>query len=173
MSWPRVSAAWPSGVAVRCQPLTKSLDSSDAVLAPLPGLNIMQCRRRAGCKCSSPPRSCLAINSLQLTLAVRDRALGVLGPRAVVGEHVDYQEVGDRGRRFLAGGSDTRGGKRALARLREHRILRIRRPNRGGIVGVQRVGQIAARARQPLLEVFLLQHEGNEGFRCVWIFGEA
>src|ERR1700730_13130114 len=56
----------------------------------------------------------LAIDALQLPLAIRDRALGILGARAVVGEHVNHQEVGDRGRRLLAGGADA-GSARLLA----------------------------------------------------------
>ena len=35
------------------------------------------------------------------------------------------------------------------------------------------MGQIAPRARQPLLEVFLFQHEGDEGLCCVRVFGEV
>src|SRR6476620_3038872 len=71
----------------------------------------------------------LAIDALQLPLAVRDRALGVLGARAVVGEHIDHQEVGDRGGRLLAGGADAGSRKRALAGLAEHLVLRVCGPH--------------------------------------------
>src|SRR5258707_15494314 len=76
----------------------------------------------------------LAIDALQLPLAVRDRALGVLGAGAVVGEHVDHQAVGDRGRRLLPGGADAGSGKRALAGLAEHLVLRVGGPHWGGVI---------------------------------------
>ena len=57
-----------------------------------------------------------AIDALQLPLGFRDGGLGILGAGAVVGEHVDHDEVGDRGRRLLAGRADARRRQRALAR---------------------------------------------------------
>src|SRR5689334_23812982 len=48
-----------------------------------------------------------AIDALQLPLGFRDGGLGVLRTGAVVREHVDHDEVGDRGRRLFAGVADT------------------------------------------------------------------
>src|SRR5262249_3231689 len=47
-------------------------------------------------------RRALAIDALQLPLAGTDRAFDVVAPGAVVGEHVDHQEVRDRGRGLFA-----------------------------------------------------------------------
>src|ERR1700753_165171 len=62
-----------------------------------------------------------AVDSFQWPLGFRDRALGILGAGAVIGEHVDHDEVGDRGRRLLAGRADAGGRQRALGGLSEHR----------------------------------------------------
>src|SRR5450631_1828752 len=78
-----------------------------------------------------PPASLsLAIDTLQLPFGNRDRALGIVASGAEVGEHVDHQEVGDRGRGLLPGSADAGGRKRALASLAEHRVLRISGPHR-------------------------------------------
>src|SRR4051795_10856479 len=82
----------------------------------------------------SPPDLSLTIDALQLPLAIGDRALGVLGARAVVGEHVDHQEVGDRGRRLLARRTNTGSRERALAGLSENGVLRICSPHCRGII---------------------------------------
>src|ERR1043166_2815185 len=71
-----------------------------------------------------------AIDALQLPLRHRDRALGVFAAGAVIVEHVDHQEVGDRGCRFLADLADAGCRQRALARLLEHGVLRIGGPHR-------------------------------------------
>src|SRR5262245_41221768 len=71
-----------------------------------------------------------AIDALQLPLGFHNGALRVLGASAVVGEHVDHDEVGDRGRRLLADMADAGGRKRALGGLRERLVLRICRPDR-------------------------------------------
>src|SRR5450759_1416122 len=92
---------------------------------------------RSACNLLQPARLYSTIDALQLPLGNRDRALGVLAAGAVVRNHVDHQEVGDRGRRLLAGRADAGSGKRALAGLAEHLILRIRRPHRRGIIGVE------------------------------------
>src|SRR5690242_19708717 len=47
-------------------------------------------------------RALRAIDALERPLGVRDRALHVIAAGAVVGEHVDDDEVGDRARRLLA-----------------------------------------------------------------------
>src|SRR5215475_7349316 len=60
------------------------------------------------------PRHLLAIDALQLPLGFGDGALGVLGAGAVVGEHVDHDEVRDRLRRLFADRSDPGGWQRAL-----------------------------------------------------------
>src|SRR5580704_4765036 len=115
MPWPRGSAPWRWEGAVRCQPLTKSLCNSDAVVAGA-GVRISgRGGNRAARKLiAGRPIVVLAIDALQLSLAVRNRTLGVLGAGAVIGEHVDHQEVGDRGRGLLAGGADARRRQRAL-----------------------------------------------------------
>src|SRR3954470_12344579 len=82
-----------------------------------------------------PARLYSTIDALQLPLAVRDRTLGVLGARAVVGEHVDHQEVGDRGRGLLGGRTNTGSGERALAGLTENGVLRICSPHRRRVIG--------------------------------------
>ena len=61
---------------------------------------------RAASLPAARPILLLAIDTLQLSLGNRDRALGILRAGAVVGEHVDHQEVGDRRRRLLAGGAN-------------------------------------------------------------------
>src|SRR6267154_1725884 len=61
----------------------------------------------------APVRS--AIDSLQLPFGFRHGGLGVLGAGAVVGEHVDHDEVCNRGCRLFAGRADSRGRQRALA----------------------------------------------------------
>src|SRR4030081_3324332 len=84
----------------------------------------------AGCKLiAARPIVLLAIDPLQLPLAVGDCALCVLCARAVGCEHVDHEEVGDCGCSLLAGRADAGSGKRALASLAEHPVLRIRRPH--------------------------------------------
>src|SRR6266702_4639864 len=93
-----------------------------------------------------PLRFSLAIDALQLTLGFRDRGLGILGAGAVVGEHVDHQEVGDRGCRLLARRTDAGRGKRALAGLSEYGVLWIRGPDRRVVIGVERVREIPAGA---------------------------
>src|SRR4051794_23291501 len=56
---------------------------------------------------NGPPASSMsAIDALQLPFRDRDRAGGGLAAGAVVGEHVDHQEVGDRSCRLLAGLAD-------------------------------------------------------------------
>src|SRR3984957_334864 len=107
MPWPRGSASWRCGFAVRCQPLTKSLCNSDAVFTGACGRISGRGGDRAVRKLiAGRPIVVLAIDALQLPLAVRNRTLGVLGAGAVIGEHVDHQEVGDRGRGLLAGGAN-------------------------------------------------------------------
>src|SRR5471032_322097 len=69
-----------------------------------------------------------AIDALQLPLGNRDGALGVFAAGAVVGEHVDDEEVGDRGCRLLADLADAGRGQRTFARLLEHRVLRVGGP---------------------------------------------
>src|SRR5437763_17111150 len=114
---------------------------------PVHGLKTSGNAEMAGLRPDRSPSDCsLSIDALQLPLAIRDRALGVLGARAVVGKHVDDQEVGDRGRRLLAGRTNTGSGERALAGLSEIGVLRICSPHRRGVIGVQGVGQIAPRA---------------------------
>src|SRR5712672_4153530 len=112
--------------------------------------------------CLQPARLYSAINALQLPLGNRDRTLGVFAAGAVVGEHVDDEEVGDRGRRLLAGRADAGSGKRTLTGVTEHFVLRIGLPHRSRVVAFERVGEITPRTRQPLVVVFLLQHEGDE-----------
>src|SRR5450631_2711980 len=97
---------------------------------------------------SQPARSYSTIDALQLPLGNRDRAWGSLAAGAVVGEHVDHQEVGNRGRGLLSGRADAGSGQRALAGLAEHLVLRIGGPHRRGIIGIERVGEITARTRQ-------------------------
>src|SRR4051812_40171594 len=84
---------------------------------------------RAGRNSMRPAPSSSTINALQLPFGNGDRALGVVASAAVVGEHVDHQEVGDRGRRLLAGRADAGSRQRALAGLAEHLVLRIGGPD--------------------------------------------
>src|SRR5258707_14382938 len=107
LSWSHVVASRICGLAVRgcsaMSAMTKSLESSDAVFIHGRGRRSGHVVDRAGCnQLVARPIARSAIDALQLPLAVRDRTLGVLGARAVVGEHVDHQEVGDRGCRLLA-----------------------------------------------------------------------
>src|SRR5450759_3762515 len=88
---------------------------------------------------SQPARLYSTIDALQLPLGNRDRSLGVLAAGAVVRKHVDHQEVGDRGRRLLAGRADAGSGKRALAGLAEHLILRIGSPHRRSVISIERM----------------------------------
>src|ERR1700716_700015 len=128
MWWPRVSAPWPSGVAGRCQPLTKSLKASDAVFTATRSRLSRNVVEWAG-RNLQPARLYSTIDALQLPLGNRNRAGGRLAAGAVVGEHVDHQEVGDRGRRLLARCADARRGKRAFAGLAEHCVLRVGGPH--------------------------------------------
>src|SRR5882757_5992949 len=120
-----------------------------------------------------PATASASIDALQLPLGILHRGLGILRAGAIIGEHVDHDEVGDRGRRLLAGRADAGGRQRTLRGLPEHGVLRIGRPDGRGVIGVERMGQVTPRARQPLLEILLLQHERDEGFRGVWIFAEV
>src|SRR6185437_2646071 len=60
----------------------------------------------------APLRS--AIDSLQLPFGVRDRALGILAAGAVIGEHIDHDEVRDRGRGLFTGRADAEAGSARL-----------------------------------------------------------
>src|SRR6185437_6748576 len=60
-----------------------------------------------------------AIDTLELPLGVRHGGLGVLRARAIVGEHVDDDEVADRGRRPLVRRADAGSRQRALRSVRE------------------------------------------------------
>ena len=109
-------------VRAQSQPLTKSRK-----VTPMPsrrsyGELSSDARRRAAMLAAPGLHS--AIDALQLPFGNRDRALGVLAAGAEVREHIDHQEVGDRGRRLFAGLADAGGRKRALAGLAEHRVLR-------------------------------------------------
>ena len=84
--------------------------------------------------------SCLAINPLQLPLRDRDGALGVFASGAVVGEHIDDQEVGDRGRRLFARMADAGSRQRTLAGVAEYFVLRVSRPDRRLVVGFEACG---------------------------------
>src|SRR3990170_3519036 len=146
---PRGSAAWRLWVALRCQPLTESRIKigKRAVFTRMKASTQeaeRHCSRRVagrtGGSCLPPVRLLLAIDALQLALGNRDRALGVFTAGAVVGEHVDHQEVRDGRRRLFADLADARGRQRALAGLAEHLVLRVRGPNRRVVVGVERVG---------------------------------
>ena len=63
----------------------------------------MPCRGSGGLHPAAARPIVSTIDALQLPLGNRDGALGVFAAGAIVGEHVDHQEVGDRGRRLLAG----------------------------------------------------------------------
>src|ERR1700716_823751 len=60
-----------------------------------------------------------AIDALQLPFGFRHGGLAVLGARAEVGEHVDHDEVGDRGCRLLTRRTDARGRQGAFGGLTE------------------------------------------------------
>src|SRR3954471_4077270 len=101
---------------------------------PVHGVKHQAMPKWAGCDQIAARPFVLTIDALQLPLAIGDRALGVLGARAVVGEHVDQQEVGDRGRRLLAGRTNTGSRERSLAGLSENGVLRICSPRRRGVI---------------------------------------
>src|SRR5262245_38847763 len=63
------------------------------------------------------------IQTYRLPLGDLDRTFCVLAPGADIGEHVEDDEVGKRGRRLLADRTETAGGQGALGRLAKHRVL--------------------------------------------------
>src|SRR6476469_8045674 len=96
---------------------------------------------------------CSAIDTLQLPLGNRDRTLRVLAPGAVVGEHVDDDEVGDRGRRLLADRTEPACGACARGDVAERRGLRIGGPYRVLVVSVEAVRQVTLGRLDPRVEV--------------------
>src|ERR1700726_4479414 len=63
------------------------------------------------------------INSPQLPVRDRDRILGVLTPGAIGGEHVEHDEVGDRGGGLLPDRTEPASGERALGGVAERRAF--------------------------------------------------
>src|SRR5258708_7832463 len=135
---------------MRRNPLIRAMPSLPADAAEYSAISSIG---RAALLSAARPIVVLAIDALQLALALRNRGLGILGAGAVVGEHVDHQEVGDRGRRLFAGRADAGSRKRALRGLSENGVLRVRGPHRRRVVGVERMGEIAPCAGQPLLKI--------------------
>src|SRR4051794_11371803 len=62
-------------------------------------------------------RSSSAIKPLGRTLGQRDGALYVFSAGGVVGKHVDYEEIGDRGGGLLAERAEARRRQRALGHV--------------------------------------------------------
>src|SRR3981189_1581151 len=95
LSWSHAVASRISRLAVRgCRAMsamTKSLDTSDAVVTGARGRIFRHLGRAGGPTVVPRPRPIvlLAIDALQLPLALRHRGLGILGAGAVIGEHVD------------------------------------------------------------------------------------
>src|SRR5262245_52483986 len=115
-------------------------------------------RRWAG-GAAPPALMPLAIDPGELALRDLYRILDVLAAGAIVGEHVEQDEVGNRGGRFLADRAEATGRQRALGCLAEHRALGVAGPYRVGVIGIERVGQIADRRFEPLVEIVRLQDE--------------
>src|SRR5690349_10826179 len=63
----------------------------------------------------------LPVNPLQLPLRDGNRAFHVLAAGAVVGEHVENDEICDGGRGFLADRTQSAGGERAFGGIAERR----------------------------------------------------
>ena len=76
-----------------------------------------------------------------------------------------------RRRRLLADRAEPARSERALGRLAEDRVLGIRRPDRIGVVGVERMGEIADGRLQPLVELVGLQQERHQRLTGLRILG--
>src|SRR5262249_18272741 len=86
-----------------------------------------------------PPLHHLTVQPPGLALGDRNGAFHIFATGAVVREHVDDEEVGDRRRSLLADRAEMTGGERALGAVAERRALRVGGPYRIGVVGVERV----------------------------------
>src|SRR5581483_5378585 len=108
---------------------------------------------------SNPPAGIVVstIDTLKLTLRNRDRALYVLAACAVVREHVEDDEVGNRRRRLLADRTEAARRERTLGDVAIRRVLRIRGPDRILVVGVEAVREVALRRLDPWVEVVRLE----------------
>src|SRR5690348_5963966 len=95
-----------------------------------------------GCSGLRPPAAS-TINALRLPLGDGDCAFHVLTPGAVVGKHVEHEEIGDCRRRLLADRAEPAGREGALGDVAIDSTLGVRRPDRILVVGVEAVRQIA------------------------------
>src|SRR6476659_7774622 len=117
----RLVLIWSHVVASRICALAIRGWSAMSAIGDVPTKELMA-RAAVACR-PRPSRS--AINSLQLTFGFGHGGFAVLGAGAVVGEHIDHDEVGNRGRCLLAGRSDAGSRQSALAGVAEHFVLRI------------------------------------------------
>ena len=82
-------------------------------------------------------------------------------------------EVGDRGRRLLADRADAAGRQRALGGVAEHRVLRVLRPDRVLVVGVERLGEVAGAASSHGLYLLGFHHEARQRLAGLRVLGEV
>src|SRR4051812_21132264 len=116
--------------------------------------------------------SCLAVDAFRLPLGTRDRTLQVLATSTVVGEHIDHDEIRNRGRRFFTEVADAGRRQGAFGGIAERRYLRIGGPDRVGIVGLKEWREIALRRRNPRIELVGFLHERSECLAGLRILGE-
>src|SRR5258705_10444460 len=118
LSWSHFVASRISGLAVRGCSAMSAFDEIPQLAMPSSQVHALETQAMSSigrtASCLQPAQLYSTIDTLQLPLAVRDRTLGVLGAGAVVGEHVDHEEVRNHGRRLLAHRADAGSGKRSL-----------------------------------------------------------
>src|SRR5215470_19304243 len=95
------------------------------------------CSRSVVGRPAPPALMPLAIDAAELALRNLHRILDVFAASAIVSEHVEQDEVGNRGGRLFADRAETTGGQCALGRLAEHDALGVGGPYRVGVIGIE------------------------------------